>query len=198
MGKFERLPLEKRKEEICQAALGLFCEKGFQATTMENIVDKVSLSKGGVYRIYPSTEAILRDLVLSGMRLRNRWYQQQAAERAARGEKLTLEFLAGVIGDSLMLYPEISRVYVEFLWEKQRNPQLQQLYEQICRESTEETETLIRSCGASELLLQNPSLLPKLTELMNAAILSIHVLNLLDRFELSREKLTKAIAGLLE
>ena len=35
MKKFDRLPPEKRKEEIKAAAMELFLNKGFAATTME-------------------------------------------------------------------------------------------------------------------------------------------------------------------
>lgn len=40
---------EKRKLEILEAAKKCFLEKGFQNTTMEDVIEKVSLSNGGVY-----------------------------------------------------------------------------------------------------------------------------------------------------
>ena len=46
---------EKRKLEILEAAKKCFLEKGFQNTTMEDVIEKVSLSKGGVYYHYSST-----------------------------------------------------------------------------------------------------------------------------------------------
>ena len=195
MKKFERLPPEQRRGEICRAALRLFTEKGFAATTMENIVAEVSLSKGGVYRLYPSTAAILSDLMLEGMRLRNAYYAQRVQEAAAAGRKLTLPFLVEVVGDSLLLCPEVSRIYVEFLWEKQRRPELEELYQQICAVSVAETTELIRRCGAEDLLQENT--LTRLTELMNAAVLSLHVLHLEDEFSQYRPQLTDAIVQLL-
>ncbi|MDU6784451.1 MAG: TetR/AcrR family transcriptional regulator, partial [Peptoniphilus harei] len=45
---------EKRKLEILEAAMKCFLEKGFQNTTMEDVIEKVSLSKGGVYYHYGS------------------------------------------------------------------------------------------------------------------------------------------------
>ena len=197
MKKYQRLPLEDRKQEIQAAALSLFLRKGYTATTMENIVEKVSLSKGGVYRIYPSTAAILEDLILSGMRLRNAYYESRVEASLARGQALTLPFLLDMIGDSLLLYPEYSRIYVEFLWEKQRNPQLQALFAEINQVTEAETLTLIRRYGAQDLLSLHPDRLHRLTELMNSAILSIHVLGLQDSLLQDRQRLRAAILTLL-
>ena len=194
MKKFDRLPPEQRKQEIQSAALALFREKGFAATTMENIVQQVSLSKGGVYRIYPSTAAVLEDLMLEGMRLRNDYYVQRVHSLPAGG--LTREILVEMIVDSLLLYPEFSQVYVEFLWEKRRNPDLQALYERICRTTMEETTALIRDCGAETLLPEGT--LERLTELMNAGILSLQVLGLRETFLDSREKIVRAVLSLLQ
>ena len=197
MKKFDRLPPEERRAEIRAAALELFRTKGFAATTMENIVEQVTLSKGGVYRLYPSTAAILEDLMLEGMHLRNAFYEACARRRLDGGEPLTMEFLVEMIGDSLLLYPEFSAVYVEFLWEKQRSPRLQALYAELCTRTVEETTELIRRCGAQELLLTDPELLRRLTEGMNAAILSLRVLGLQDYFEANRQKLCAAMLQLL-
>ena len=197
MKKFQRLPLEQRKEEIQNAALTLFGEKGFSATTMENIVSAVSLSKGGVYRIYPSTEEILKDLMLQGMHLRNAYYGRRIEAHLAEGKALSLHFLVEIIGDSLLLYQEVSRVYVEFLIEKRRNPALQKLYEEICRQSEEDTLNLIRAWGAEAFLPGSPGMLQQLTELMNSAVLALHVLNLEEQLKENREALIDMITNIL-
>ena len=197
MKKFDRLPPEKRKEEIQEAALQLFREKGFAATTMENIVEQVSLSKGGVYRLYASTDQILGDLILRGMRLRNAWYEQRVQQEIENGSKITLQFLVEMVGDSLLLYPEFSAVYVEFLWEKRRNPKLEELYREICDTTIQETAALISRYGAEDLLLSEPETLERLTELMNAASISLHVLNLRDFFTEDRERINRAMMQIL-
>ena len=197
MKKFDRLPPEQRRAEIRAAALRLFREKGFAATTMENIVEQVTLSKGGVYRLYPSTSSILEDLMLEGMHLRNNFYAQRVEEELAAGRALTLPFLVELIGDSLLLYPEFSAVYVEFLWEKQRNPELEALYQQLCATTVRETTELIRRCGAQELLLADESMLRRLTELMNAAILSLQVLDLRQVAEEKKHQICRAMIQIL-
>lgn len=196
MKKFDRLPAEKRKEEIKAAALWLYHEKGFAATTMENIVDKVTLSKGGVYRIYASREDILEDLLMDGMHLRNAYYEKTVKERLGKGIPPDLPFLTGMIADSLLLYEDYSRVYVEFLIEKQRNVRLQQVYERIAEAGLREAGELIKACGAEEIL-GDFRILSKLTDFMNSAILSIQILGLKEEFKSDREIIIKAITGLL-
>ena len=197
MKKFDRLPLQQRKEEIQAAALELFREKGFAATTMENIVQAVSLSKGGVYRIYPSTAAILSDLMLCGMRLRNAYYEKRTRAIITQGHDLTLELLVEMVADSLLLYPDFSAVYVEFLWEKQRNQELEALYQQICATTVEETQALMLRYEA-DLLLPGEDTLRRLTDLMNAAALSLQVLGLQADFEQKKPMFCAALVDLLQ
>lgn len=197
MKKFDRLPPEKRKEEIQEAALALFNEKGFAATTMENIIEKVSLSKGGVYRLYSSTTEILSDLMLAGMHLRNDYYVERVKMETAEGQQLSLPVIVEMIGDSLLLYPEFSRVYVEFLWEKRRNPELEKCYQKICMMTMEETNALIKTYGADQILLSGQVSMSQLTELMNATILSLHVLDLYEHFSKHKKQICNAIISLL-
>ena len=198
MKKFERLPIEQRKEEIQIAALKIFNQKGFAATTMENIIEQVSLSKGGVYRIYPSTTAILSDLMISGMHLRNAFYEERVRQEIESGKQLTLSSIVSMISDSLLLYPEFSSVYVEFLWEKQRNPELEELYKKVCETTIDETVELIKKYGAESILLTNKVFLESLTEIMNAAIISLHVLKLQNYYEEHKEKICEAITNILK
>ena len=198
MKKFDRLPLQERKDEIQMAALELFNEKGFAATTMENIIQKVSLSKGGVYRIYPSTSAILSDLMIKGMHLRNRYYEERVKKELEEGKELSLDFLVEMIVDSLLLYPKISSVYAEFLWEKRRKEELEVLYQKICSETVKETKELICQCGAERFFFADDQTLVRLTEIMNASVLSMHTLNLKEFFMKNKKQLCRAILDILK
>ena len=197
MKKYERLPLEQRKAEICSAATALFNEKGFAATTMENIVDRISLSKGGLYRIYPSTTAVLCDIILEGMHKRNDFYEQRIREELQKGKELTLPFFIEMIADSLFLYPEISAVYVEFLWEKQRRQELADLYKKICDITVKETVELINRYGAEGAASIDGILINKVTEMMNGAILSLHVLGLKENYIEEKKELCRIFTQIL-
>lgn len=70
MAKFTRKTKEERKQEIREAAMGVFLEKGFKYTTMEDIIAKTTLSKGGVYRYYASTKEMMFDMMELGNQYR--------------------------------------------------------------------------------------------------------------------------------
>lgn len=59
---------EARPDEVLDAALALFVEKGFAATRVEDIAGRAGLSKGAVYLYFPSKEAILEGLVKRAVR----------------------------------------------------------------------------------------------------------------------------------
>jgi AcrR family transcriptional regulator len=54
---------EARPDEVLDAALALFIEKGFAATRVEDIARRSGISKGSVYLYFPSKEAIIEGLV---------------------------------------------------------------------------------------------------------------------------------------
>ena len=54
---------EARPDEVLDAALELFIEKGFASTRVEDIAKRAGLSKGTVYLYFPSKEALLEGLV---------------------------------------------------------------------------------------------------------------------------------------
>src|SRR5690554_508797 len=54
---------EARPDEVLDAALDLFIERGFAQTRVEDIAGRAGLSKGAVYLYFNSKEAILEALV---------------------------------------------------------------------------------------------------------------------------------------
>lgn len=54
---------EARPDEVLDAALALFVEKGFAATRVDDVARRAGLSKGAVYLYFPSKEALLEGLV---------------------------------------------------------------------------------------------------------------------------------------
>ena len=52
----------ERRQEILQAAEALFCQNGYEATSIQDILDALKLSKGGFYHHFSSKEAVLNAL----------------------------------------------------------------------------------------------------------------------------------------
>lgn len=59
---------EARPDEVLDAALDLFIEKGYAATRVDDIAARAGISKGAVYLYFPSKEAIIEGLVLRAVR----------------------------------------------------------------------------------------------------------------------------------
>ena len=54
---------DARPDEVLDAAIALFADKGYAATTVQEIAAKAGLSKGAVYLYFPSKAAVLEGLV---------------------------------------------------------------------------------------------------------------------------------------
>ncbi|WP_432558387.1 TetR/AcrR family transcriptional regulator [Granulicoccus sp. GXG6511] len=54
---------EERKAEILAAAAALFAEKGYVATTINDVLERVGIAKGTFYHHFPSKEGLLHTLV---------------------------------------------------------------------------------------------------------------------------------------
>lgn len=50
---------EERMDDITNAAMEVFLQKGYQNTTMESVAKKAGLSKGGLYHYFKSKDMIL-------------------------------------------------------------------------------------------------------------------------------------------
>ena len=81
-------PTAQRREEILDAAHTLFTTKGFQPTTMEDILGIVGIAKGTLYYHFPSKEQILKALVLRIVCQVEQQAREIAASSAPAADKL--------------------------------------------------------------------------------------------------------------
>ena len=117
---------EARPDEVLDAALELFIEKGFSATRVDDIAKRAGLSKGTVYLYFPSKEALLEGLVRRAiLPIAD---SALAAIRDYEGDprivlSLVLKMLAGRIADPKVIampklifreamgFPELAKMY---------------------------------------------------------------------------------------
>jgi AcrR family transcriptional regulator len=84
---------EARPDEILDAALAEFTERGFEAARMEDVAKRAGLSKAGVYLYFESKDALLKALIAS--RLTPIVMQARAAaEAGAADPKAALRLVA--------------------------------------------------------------------------------------------------------
>ena len=67
---------EKSREQILEAAIKCFSEKGFQGTTIEEIIEEAGMSKGGVYHHFSGKEDIF-------LEAQDRWRQKALEDIAS-------------------------------------------------------------------------------------------------------------------
>lgn len=100
-----------RPGEILRAAVTLFNERGYQATNMADIGAAVGITGPGIYRHFPSKQAILETaLVDAGERL---MAQVQAIVRAGDPPPRTLERLVENYLDAVLEAPALSVLVLE-------------------------------------------------------------------------------------
>lgn len=58
---------EARPQELTEAALGLFVEKGFAATCLEDVASRAGVSKGTLYLYFSSKEALFEAVIREGI-----------------------------------------------------------------------------------------------------------------------------------
>ena len=76
---------EQTVEKILDAAAALFAEKGYQSTTLQDIIDATGLSKGAVYHHFRSKEEIARKV---GDRMGDEMWEPLRRIREAAGQCL--------------------------------------------------------------------------------------------------------------
>lgn len=79
-----RLPAHERQDQILDAALLVFSERGFGAARMDDIAERAGMSKGGLYAHFKSKEAIF-EAVLQRMLMPDLLFSEQVAGSARAG-----------------------------------------------------------------------------------------------------------------
>lgn len=100
-------PPEQRRQEILDAAVRLFHDKGFDETTVHDIARAAGVASGTVYLYFSSKEEILTELENETMRaLQGRMMQilGEVAQRRAAGEPVPYSETSDTIIDTLVAH----------------------------------------------------------------------------------------------
>ena len=111
-------------ERIFGIAMRLFSEKGFQATTVDEITERADVAKGTFFNYFPTKEHVLEHF--SRLQLQR---MEQARERVVRGENLR-DVLAQMVRN-LYEEPSKSRTFTRgFLGLAMANPEIAKVLSQ--------------------------------------------------------------------
>lgn len=186
-----RLSPEKRKEEIKNAAMKLFTEKGFSHTTMENIINETGLSKGGFYHYYNSTSDILYDLMKDGIEYRNQVIKSKIGEF----KNDEIEFMAERFYEKIVDDNPYMGIYIEFLLLKSKNPKLESLFKILKEKTRKELFSFFEKLPNSFIDDEKYTML---TDFINSLILGAGVLDARKGFIKNRTLIIKMIHLILD
>ncbi|MYY06154.1 MULTISPECIES: TetR/AcrR family transcriptional regulator [unclassified Streptomyces] len=110
------------RQKLYEAAVTLIAEKGFSATTVDEIADRAGVAKGTVYYNFKSKTELFEELLRHGVGLLTASLRTAAEETAARGGS-RVEALDAMIRAGLVFidrYPAFTQLYVAELWRTNR------------------------------------------------------------------------------
>lgn len=113
----KRKTREERIDQIMAAAMKVFVAKGYNKTTMEDIIAETGLSKGGFYHYYTSTKEILIEMMARGnMQYMLHNEQLQNLDPAMTTEEKVELLLEAFVNKSIQVTDE-KKIYAMFLFE---------------------------------------------------------------------------------
>ncbi|MFD3548142.1 TetR/AcrR family transcriptional regulator [Streptomyces sp. NPDC058655] len=132
------------RQKLYEAAVTLIAEKGFSATTVEEIAERAGVAKGTVYYNFASKNDLFEELLRHGVGLLTVSLRTAAEETEARGgtrvEALDAMIRAGLV--FIDRYPAFTQLYVAELWRTNRTWQSTLMV--VRQEAVAVVETVLR------------------------------------------------------
>ena len=158
-----------KKKKIREAAKKCFLTKGFQSTTMEDVITEIGMSRGGVYHHYASTNEMLKDLMLDGNDYRNNLINEYLGNNRGKDK---YQQMGDILVDKSLADTELMRLYTLLLQAKKYNQDLEKLYQELKLNTTNELSLIAKQLGIKTDIFKDDFLV----NYINAMILSSEVL----------------------
>ncbi|MGX7112698.1 TetR/AcrR family transcriptional regulator [Gemella cuniculi] len=173
---------EIRKKEICQAAIKCFVEKGFHNTTMEDVIGKTNLSKGGVYYYYKSTKEMIFDIFMEGNNYRIDLIKDYIRKNnLSVGDLANEEITAELMVEKILTDNPLMKVYAQFLIEINYDKELYETYQKIVLGTKESLTKLLPYFGNNKKNLDKA--FEFITNIINTFIMGVNILDARENFE---------------
>ena len=179
---------EKRKLEILEAAKKCFLEKGFQNTTMEDVIEKVSLSKGGVYYHYGSTYEMIYDFMKLGIK-----YRGEKNKTIDTSKLTTLDAITEMMMERIYDENEFKSIYAIFLKLQNEDKRLCEMFENLKETNTEILSSVFDPNDKLSSIFEDEFLVT----FVNTLILGYESLNQKEIFIENKETIKKMLEGYL-
>ena len=130
-----------KKKKIREAAKKCFLTKGFQSTTMEDVITEIGMSRGGVYHHYASTNEMLKDLMFDGNDYRNNLINEYLKNNRGKDK---YQQMGDILVDKSLADTELVRLYTLLLQAKKYNQDLEKLYQELKLNTTNELSLIAK------------------------------------------------------
>ena len=180
---------EKRKLEILEAAKKCFLEKGFQNTTMEDVIEKVSLSKGGVYYHYGSTYEMIYDFMKLGIK-----YRGEKNKTIDTSKLTSLDAITEMMMERIYDENEFKSIYAIFLKLQNEDKRLCEMFENLKETNTEILSSAFDPNDKLSSIFEDEFLVT----FVNTLILGYESLNQKEIFIENKKTIKKMLKGYLK
>ena len=177
---------EIRKKEIREAAKRCFLNKGFQNTTMEDVITEIGMSRGGVYHHYSSTKEMLKDLMLDGNEYRNSLINEYLANNKGKDK---YHQMGDILVSKALAETDLMKLYTLLLQAKNYNDDLEKLYQELKSSTTAKLSSIAFQLGIKQDIFSDGFLV----NYINGLILSSEVLGARNSFDAHKKYIKETI-----
>ena len=133
---------DKTKHNIAAAARKLFAEKGFSRVTMQDVCNASGMSRGGVYRHFPSTAEIIV-FIINEEHEKNLASLKLAIKTKVPAKKIFDKFIRYRINQVIDRENSIDNAITEFV---NNNPEMSEFMSENVEKSVKIVADIIRMC----------------------------------------------------
>lgn len=185
----KRLSEKERKQQIQLAAKEVFLDKGFNDTTMDDIVKTSGMSTGGVYHYYKNKFDILYDIMEEGIEYRMEKNKIRDLESSD-----TIDFVCQILVDRVVDENEFKSLYAMFLKMKLKDSKISEMYNKLKPFNTKMLSSLFDEQDIAKKIFEDDFLL----SFINSLIMGYETLGEKETFIKNKEMIKNMVKLYLE
>lgn len=185
----KRLSKKERKQQIQSAAKEIFLDKGFNDTTMDDIVKASGMSTGGVYHYYKNKFDILYDIMEEGIEYRREKNKIRDSENSD-----TIDFVGQILTDRVVDENEFKSLYAMFLQLKLKDSNISEMYNKLKPFNSKTLSSLFDEQDIAKKIFEDDFLLV----FINSLIMGYEALGEKETFIQNREMIKNMVKLYLE
>ncbi len=144
-----RLSREERKKSIRDVTVELITEKGFGNTSVQDIIDRTNISKGGFYHYYANKEELFKEILEDALQYRKTVLTDYRDKNKGMPRK---ELIVELLLDKILDYNRYKKMFVKLITEMSNDIKIMQLYNSLDNDLTEDFMDFFKKEGFDEFI----------------------------------------------